>query len=139
MRTRHFVIVFLCALVFYTFSYRAIENRRTRNGPWQVSFTSVAGIPTLIINEPKLNIANLKIAFPSRTAAETNAMLTFDRAQPVPFDVPFGQCVFVDPTFLPGTVVLSLFHHEIQLLPRTLTIDKTEHPWQSDTTINVPP
>jgi hypothetical protein len=38
--------------------------------------------------------------------------------------------VFQDTTFLPGTVVIQTFGHEIQLLPRVLTLDRAEHPWR---------
>jgi hypothetical protein len=51
--------------------------------------------------------------------------------------VPFGQCVFQDAQTLPGTVVFELFGHEIQLLPRVLTIDRVEHPWHSGETITL--
>ena len=134
---KHFVFAFLIALLLYVALYSGIEHRRTRNGPWQVTFAGGAGTPTLIVNEPKLRISNLKINFPSEPAASTNIMITFDLPQPVPFAVPFGHCAFMDTTFLPGTIVLNLFGHEIQLLPRVLTIDKKEYPWQSDTTISL--
>jgi hypothetical protein len=52
--------------------------------------------------------------------------------------VPFGKCVFLDTTFLPGTVVLDLFGHEVQLLPRVLTIDHVEHAWHSGGRFVVP-
>jgi hypothetical protein len=55
----------------------------------------------------------------------------------VPFDVPFGKCVFMDTTFLPGTLAFELFGHEIQLIPRVLTIDKQEQPWRSNVIIPV--
>jgi len=45
----------------------------------------------------------------------------------------------MDTTFQPGTVVFTNFGHEIQLLPRVLTIDKVERPWQSGTTIDLRP
>jgi hypothetical protein len=45
--------------------------------------------------------------------------------------------VFLDTTFLPGTVALSLFGHEVQLLPRVLTIDKVEKAWRSGETISL--
>jgi hypothetical protein len=37
--------------------------------------------------------------------------------------------------FLPGTVTLKLFGHEIQLIPRTLTINQVERPWQNGETV----
>ena len=63
--------------------------------------------------------------------------LEFSQARAVPFDVPFGKCVFLDPLFLPGTVTFEMFGHEIQLLPRVLTIDKVEHPWRNGETIRL--
>jgi hypothetical protein len=46
--------------------------------------------------------------------------------------------IFQDPTFLPGTVTMRLFGHQIELLPRVLTIDREEYPWHSTNWINVP-
>ena len=134
---KHTVLAFLIAVVLYTISYRAIEHRRTRDGAWQVAFTNESLVPTLVINEPGLRISHLKITFPGNQATATNAILVFAQPQTVPFDVPFGQCLFEDTTFQPGTIVLKLFGHEIQLLPRVLTIDKLEYPWQSDHTFTV--
>ena len=127
--------VFVGALVVYAFAYTAIEHRRTRNGPWQVAFThDASGTPALLVNQPQLAITNVLLVFPGETMTPpTNAAArpAFAQPQPVPFAVPFGQCVFMDTTSLPGTIVFELFGHEIQLLPRVLTIDKTEQPWQS--------
>jgi hypothetical protein len=136
---KHFAITFVIALLVYCISYTSCQHRRTHNGPWSVAFTNEAQVPTLVINEPNLNIANLKITFPGQSASPTNATLIFLQPQEPPFDVPFGQCVFEDLTFLPGTVVFKIYDHEIQLLPRVLTIDKKEYPWQSNTTLPLPP
>ena len=136
---KHLVFAFVIALVLYVSFYRAIEHRRTRNGPWQVAFTNALGAPALVINEPKLAISNVTIRFPGRPPSSSNSFIVFDPPQPVPFDVPFGQCIFMDTTFQPGTVVFTIFGHEIQLLPRVLTIDKVEQPWQSGTTIDLRP
>jgi hypothetical protein len=135
---KHFVWAFAIALILYVIAYTFIENRRTRNGPWQVSFLQEsAGPPTLVIDEPKLNIANVRITFPNKSSMQTNAIWLFSKPKPVPFDVPFGSCIFEDTTFQPGTVVFNLFGHEIQLIPRTLTIDGKEHPWQSGSTLTL--
>lgn len=135
---KHFIFAFVIALVVYVIAYNAIENRRTRNGPWQVIFTNQAGIPALVINERQLNISNVIITFPGQPPAPTNLTLQFDPPQPVPFDLPFGQCIFMDTTFQPGTLVFIEFGHEIQLLPRALTLDKQEYPWQSGNVIPLP-
>jgi hypothetical protein len=137
---RHIWIPFGIAVLVYVIFYTGIEHRRTRNGPWRVTFTNdVAGAPELVINEPKLAITNLQITFPGETSTNSQAaLLVFDQPREVPYDIPFGKCVFMDTTFLPGTIVFDLFGHEIQLIPRVLTIDKKEMPWRSNSTIEVP-
>lgn len=116
----------------YLLLFHAIESRRVAKGPWRVTFAVREGVPSLIVNQPALKIEAVEIVFGDEHLA-TNLFYTvqFDQARPVPFELPFGRCVFLDATFLPGTVVLEAFGHEIQLLPRTLTIDRFEQPWRS--------
>ena len=138
---RHFLLVFIIALVGYAVVYSIIEHRRTRNGPWQITFThDVSGTPAIVVNQPGLAITNLWIVFAGGKIPATNfsGTLTFTQPQAVPFVVPFGQCVFMDMTSLPGTIAFELFGHEIQLIPRVLTIDKKERAWESNTTIPLP-
>jgi len=152
---KHFIAAFLLALIGYVIFYQTIEHRRVRKGPWQVTFThNPAGAPAIVITQPKLVITNVQIVFPGGTLLVTNApgTLAFDRArpespattlrfaqpQPVPYEVPFGKCVFMDTTFLPGTITFDLFGHEIELLPRALIIDRQDHPWRSGATITLP-
>jgi hypothetical protein len=138
---RHFILAFVLALIGYIVCYQAIEYRRTRNGPWRVTFTTNSpGAPAISIDQPKLAITNVMIRFAAVTAPPTNApaTLVFAQPKPVPYDVPFGKCVFMDTTFLPGTITLDLFGHEIELLPRVLVIDRQEHPWQSTAEIVLP-
>jgi hypothetical protein len=135
---RHFAIPFGIAVLVYVIFYFGIEHRRTRKGPWQVTFTNDAsGAPALIINEPNVGVTNLQITFPGETNRIEKTSLVFSQPRVVPYDIPFGKCVFMDTTFLPGTIVFDMFGHEIQLIPRVLTIDKKEMPWQSEKTIAV--
>jgi hypothetical protein len=133
-------IVFVVTAIAYVAIYSGIERRRTRNGPWQVAFTNdSAGMPSIVINQPQLAITNVQIVFagaPKSRSVGTN--LAFAAPRPVPWDVPYGKCIFMDTTFLPGTLVLELFGHEIQLIPRVLIIDRKESPWRSDQTISLP-
>jgi|WetSurMetagenome_2_1015567.scaffolds.fasta_scaffold174531_2 hypothetical protein len=138
---KHFILAFLLALAVYIVFYQIIEHRRIRNGAWQVTFTSGAdGVPNININEPKLGITNVQISFAGQTRPATNGPVTllFLQPKPVPYEVPFGNCVFMDTTFLPGTVTFQIFGHEIELLPRVLVIDRQEHSWQPDTVIALP-
>jgi hypothetical protein len=134
---RHVLIAFGIAVALYAVFYSAIEHRRVRQGPWHVTFTTnAAGAPALVINQPALAITNVQIEFPGRPVpAEPGAILRFDQPRQFPYDVPYGKVVFMDTTFLPGSVVFNLFGHEIELLPRTLIIDQEEHAWQSHSVI----
>jgi hypothetical protein len=137
---RQVVAVFFVALTLYFVTYTAIEHRRNRNGPWEVTFTNdVAGAPALRIDQPRLAITNVLIVFTNAPIATNAATVTaFERPRPVPFDVPYGRCIFMDTTFLPGTIVFEMFGHEVQLIPRVLTIDKQEQPWRVDEEIALP-
>ncbi|HVU99816.1 MAG TPA: hypothetical protein VHH88_00550 [Verrucomicrobiae bacterium] len=139
---KHFIAAFLIAVVLYVISYSFIEHRRVRNGPWRITFTTnSAAAPELIINQPKLGLTNIQLVFEGETAGpgeglpQTHAFAT---PKPVPYSVPFGQCVFMDSTFLPGTLTFDMFHHEIELIPRVLTIDQKEHPWKAGETVLLP-
>lgn len=140
---KHFLLAFLLALVCYAIFYKAIERARTRKGPWVVTFTTSlsSNVPTLIINQHRLAITNVEIRFPEQQAPSSNALgtMVFSQPQPVPFPVPFGKCLFMDTTFLPGTVTFLLYGHEIELLPRVLFIDRQERPWLSDSQIILHP
>lgn len=158
---KHFIFTFAIALVIYVVAFHFIENRRTRKGPWQVTFKrNPAGPPEIVIDQPTLGISNVQVVFEGGTITNpshssitnhqspiTNYQLpirsAFSRPEPVPYDVPFGRCVFMDTTFLPGTLTFQFFGHEIELIPRVLILDRHEHPWRSGevitlTSTNVP-
>jgi hypothetical protein len=137
---KHFIIPLAIALVLYAISYSWIEHRRARNGPWAVAFTNApGGVPEIVIDQPKVGVSNVQIMFSGEKLTPTNTPVTvrFGQARSVPFDVPFGKCVFMDPTFLPGTLTFHLFGHEIELLPRVLMLDHQEHPWRSGEVIKL--
>jgi hypothetical protein len=138
---KHFIIAFAIALLGYVLVYHFIENRRTRKGPWQVTFTNnPAGTPAIVINQPALSISNVQIHFinpitnfesPITNDQSVSTRLLFSQPKPVPYDVPFGKCVFMDTTFQPGTLTFQFFGHEIEFLPRVLVLDRQEHAWKS--------
>jgi hypothetical protein len=136
---KHFIIAFLLALAGYALFYAAIEHRRTRLGPWDVTFISAAGAPAIVINQPSLHITNVQIRFAGQAAAGPDTQLRFDQPQQVPYDVPFGKCIFMDTTFLPGTVTFQLYGHEIELLPRVLIVDHQDLTWRSDANLALQP
>jgi len=129
---KNILLIGVITLIGYVVVFSWVENNRRKNGPWEITFTQVETSPALSINHVKLGFTNITVVF-IEAAASTNLPQTirFQHGQVAPFDLPFGKCVFLDTLFLPGTVACELFGHEIQLLPRTLTIDHLEHPWQS--------
>ena len=131
------VIGALLAVILYVVGYSGIEHRRTRKGPWHVTFTrDASGTPALLVNQPTLGITNVQFTFPGATSTDAAPVtLAFEQPRQVPYDLPIGRCLFMDTTFLPGTIVMEIFGHEIQLIPRVLTIDRQEQPWKSDAVI----
>ncbi|MCU0771094.1 MAG: hypothetical protein MUE94_04880 [Verrucomicrobia bacterium] len=130
---KHLALAFVLALALYLIGFPWLEHHRSRRGPWEVTFVSESQAPPRItVNQPALGITNVQIVFEGVTApAPTQATIGFAAARQVPFPVPFGECVFLDLLFLPGTVTLDLFNHQIELLPRTLSIDGREQEWRS--------
>jgi hypothetical protein len=135
---RPVILIFVVVLVGYGVLFAWIGHRRVAKGPWVVAFVTEYSVPTLIIDQSKLGIRNVRILLADeRLTTNVVQTLEFSEARSVPFDVPFGKCVFLDPLFLPGTVALEMFGHEIQLMPRVLTIDQVERPWHSGETIEL--
>lgn len=135
------IIALMIALMIYAVAYFGIEHRRQRQGPWEATFTTNASnIPVLIVNQPSLGITNLQFVFDGAQVQPDfhPATLRFETPRPTPFPLPIGRCIFMDAMTMPGTIVFDLFGHEIQLLPRVLTVDKAEQPWRSDATILLP-
>ena len=131
---KHLAIGFAIAAALYLSGFRLIEHFREVKGPWQVRFrTDGIGEPSLSVAHDKLGISNVTFVFPGERVAQTNmdAMVEFDAPKT---NAPFGRIVFIDTTFLPGTVTFDLFGHEIELLPRTLVLNLKEVSWKSDTT-----
>ncbi len=124
------MIIGIVSLVFYVAFFAWMQHRRYRHGPWEVTFTQVDHAPALLINHPKFGITNVSILFPGG-GLTTNLPQTirFQHGQVAPLDLPFGKCVFLDTLFLPGTAACEMFGHQIQLMPRTLTIDHVARPW----------
>jgi hypothetical protein len=136
---RHFVVTFAIALLLYVVAYGWIEHRRTRKRAWEVCFTNDAAGPVLVVNQTWLGISDVRLTFPEARGKSTNeaASFNFRDPRPVPYPVPFGRCVFMDTTFLPGTLTFELYGHEIELLPRMMILDHDEHAWHSGEVIEL--
>lgn len=132
------ILVFIACVAGYFLVFNWIEHRRTFKGPWLVDFNSSTNQVAIAVTQPTLGLTNVQIRFPGASAGTNVAQrLEFSQARPVPFDLPFGQCVFQDTTFLPGTIAFKMFGHQIQLMPRVLTIDGEERPWKSGEAIDL--
>jgi hypothetical protein len=127
---KHFGAAFAITLVGYVVVFNWIEHRRVKDGPWQITFQNASGQLELVINQGSEGIRGVRIEF-TNAPITTNLAQTiqFTAGRKVPFEVPFGRCVFLDPLFLPGKVVLEIAGHELQIMPRVLVADGTEHPW----------
>jgi hypothetical protein len=133
-----FITVFLVVLFFYVTVFTIIEHRRVTNGPWEVTFTTNA----IAINQPRLGLTNIQITLDAPAlAAATNlpTTLLFELNTPTPYAVPGGQCVFLDLLYHPGTVALAIDGHQIQLMPRTLTVDHREIAWSNNSVLKLEP
>jgi hypothetical protein len=133
---KHLAICLVIAVVFYVTAFGWIQYRRTAKGSWVADFRAdAAGTPALLISQTNLNISET-IVFAGQTVHAANFPRTIVFGQTPP-NLPFGELIFQDPTFLPGTVTMRQFGHVVELLPRVLTVDKKEYPWQSGAVIQV--
>jgi hypothetical protein len=128
---KHLLIAFGLALGIYVVFFVGDGWTRTRKGPWEVSFTTnLAGEASIVVNQRALGIADVRITFEGERITNGPATLRFARPGQT---VPFGRTKFEDLTYLPGSVAFDFFGHEVELLPRTLYLNKQEHAWVSGT------
>lgn len=126
-----FVTVGVVTLIGYVIVFSWVENHRRKDGPWEITFAEADSSPVLRINHPRSGLTNISIVF-AGAVVPTNLPQTvsFPHGRVAPFDLPFGRCVFLDSLYLPGSVTVQAFGHEIQMMPRTLMIDRVERAWQ---------
>jgi hypothetical protein len=115
----------LAALLFYAAGFGLNEHLRWRRGPWEVRFEPGTE-PRLIVNQPRLGISGVTLLFPGETAEGPATVVRFETPHQT---IPFGSVKYDDLTYLPGVVTLDLFGHEIELLPRTLYVNREAIPW----------
>ena len=125
---KHLLVGFGLALALYAAFFTLDQYLRHRKGAWEVTFsTNSAGWASIEVRQPALKIHE-QIVFDSErpTNSMIAGMITFDRPSKI---VPFGKVKFEDLTYLPGSVAFDFFGHEVELLPRTLYLNKREIPW----------
>ncbi|MFN7138409.1 MAG: hypothetical protein ACK4UN_03615 [Limisphaerales bacterium] len=131
------IITFLLAVVLYVVSFAWIQHKRENKGPWIVEFqTDDQGVPSLLVNQPFLGISNQVITFADQALEERNLSEVVHFKGPIPAtNAPFGEVVFQDPTFLPGTIAFNFWTHGVELMPRTMIINKEEVNWNTQPNI----
>ena len=136
---KHLLIVSVIVVAGYFGLFYLNEWLRTRRGAWEVSFATENGTPTLTVTEPVLKIAGVKLLFPGESTTNIPAPVhwTFDDVTKT--NLPFGTLIFNDLTYLPGAVTMNLFGHEIELIPRTLVVNRKQIDWEPDKTILLKP
>jgi len=130
---KSFVLLALAVFALYFVVFYGIEGCRRAKGPWEVTFATNEAGPLLVVKQPQFQY-NCTITFPAETASATNLPQTvrFDRPK---LTVPFGKVIYEDLMQLPGVVTFDLFGHEIELLPRTLIVNKRQVPWNSERSV----
>jgi hypothetical protein len=130
------LVVFALAAVFYAAAFWGIEHLRVVQGPWEIAFLSDAGgRPALQITQRTLHISE-KLVFADDKLARPNLAEWIKFSQPAT-NLPFGEMLMQDALFLPGTVTMRVFGHQVEVLPRTLIVDRAERGWQAGAEIVV--
>lgn len=134
---KHILAAFVIALAIYLGVYAMDNHLRHRKGPWRVDFaTESNGVPVLVVSQPTLGISGVKLVADGESITNTPGRVEFDFPRK---PLPFASTKFEDLTYLPGSVVFDFFGHEVELLPRTLIINKRELGWTNDVVIHLAP
>ncbi|MDG1890577.1 MAG: hypothetical protein P8L18_04635 [Verrucomicrobiota bacterium] len=127
--SRHLLIAFGLALTGYVLMYGCDRHLRARKGAWEFTFAATAtGEPVLTIDQAHYGIRKVRVVIENQHYEGPTKRLRFDKPG---LELPFGKPVFFDTTFLPGSVTLDLYGHEVEVLPRTLIVNFKELPWVS--------
>lgn len=136
---KHVAIVGIIAVVGYFSLYALDSHLRVRKGPWEVTFaTETNGVPFLVVNQPTLGVRDVKVRFAGETSALTNGPVTVRFHEPNSKPA-FGELRFQDATYLPGTVTLLAFNHEVEFIQRGLVVDRQERGWQPGLVVELSP
>ncbi len=133
--------MFVLALGVYVLLYSTDQNLRSKDGGWQVTYTTnQVGTPMLVVNLSSAGIADRAVIFNGETVSAGFRPFTTNYVTPthLPVAVPFGQWFHGDLTYLPGVVTFNLFgadanatgpRHEVELQKRGLVVNRKRHDW----------
>ncbi len=111
---KHLAICAALSVVFYAGAFAWIQHRRSFRGPWEAEFRADAtGAPSVHISQTRLGISET-LVFYGQTIRPGSFFNTIAFTES-PSRLPFGELIFQDPTFLPGTVTLQVFGHEVEV------------------------
>ena len=123
---KHFGVAFVLAILCYVSVYSCDRYLRNRKGSWELTFKNEAdGTPNLVINQAAIGLTNVTIRLEGEQVQQVTETISFSGPG---VEVPFGEVLFFDTTYLPGTVTLDMFGHEIEIMSRTLILNFKEHP-----------
>ena len=123
------------AVIIYAGGFWLDQHLRTHRGPWVIEFALAPDdSPLLVIHQDGLGIHDVRVLFPGEAVAGPSSTVRFDAPER---PVPWGRVKYEDLTYLPGVVTLELFGHEIELLPRTLYVNRRERGWITGTNITL--
>jgi hypothetical protein len=132
---RHVLFAATVTLALYAAGFTWIEHLNRRHGPWEIEFrTDAEGHLSLTVNQAALGISNLTVSVPDQTVAQSNLSATV-RFDNVTNTAPVGELVYFDTRTLPGVLTFNLLGHEVEFMPRTMTVDKEAVAWTSNTNI----
>ena len=134
---KHFAIAFGLAVLCYVSFFSCDSYLRTNKGPWELTFKAEQdGTPNLVINQPSLGITNVTLRVIGESVLQSVETVKFTGPG---IEVPFGEVVFFDTTYLPGTLTLDLFGHEVEMMGRTLVLNFKEKAWESGKVLDLDP
>ncbi len=134
---KHFAIAFGLAVLCYVSFYSCDSYMRLNKGPWELTFkTEADGTPNLVINQQSLGITNVTLRVIGESVSQPVKTVKFTGPGT---EVPFGEVVFFDTTYLPGTLTLDLFGHEVEMMGRTLVLNFKEQAWKTGNVLDLDP
>ncbi len=134
---KHFFAAFCLAVLCYVSFYSCDQYMRLRKGPWELNFRAEGdGTPNVVINQPAIGITNVTLRLVGESAVLEPKSVKFTGPG---MEIPFGKIVFFDTTYLPGTLTLDLFGHEVEFMGRTMVLNFKEHAWQSGEIVTLEP
>lgn len=123
------------SVLIYVVCFSGMQYLREHKGGWHVEFrTDAENHPSVVVSQPALGIVNQTFSFPEQTGPRANYTRTIVFDGPLT-NAPFGEVIFQDPTFLPGTLTFNFWGHELEFMPRTMVVNFEEIAWHTRTNL----